>query len=93
MTITQFDIWTTHVLGAFADTTRDLGARDFHPSLNHLYPPKGKQEKPMAIPTYLYYLVHSRRARYGLTVLPFSSEVDVQATQTLIRGDDHQKVD
>ena len=92
-TITQFDIWTTHVVGAFADTTRDLGARDFHPFLNRQYPPKGKQEKPLATLTCLCRFVYRRRARYGFTVLPFSSEVGVQTTQTLIRGDDDQETD
>ena len=67
----QFDIWTTHVVGAFADTTRDLFARDSHPSLNREYPPKGKQEKPLATLTCLCRLVYSHRARYGLTVFPF----------------------
>ena len=87
----RFDIWTTHVVGAFADTTRDLFARDSHPSLNREYPPKGKQEKPLTTLTCLCRLVYSHRARYGLTVLPFSSGVGVQATQTLTCGNDDQE--
>lgn len=88
----QFDIWTTHVVGAFADTTRDLFARDSHPSLNHEYP-KGKQEKSLTALTCLAHLVYSHCERYSLTVLPFSSEVGVQATQTLARGNDDQEAD
>ena len=89
----QFDIWTTHVVGAFADTTRDLFARDSHPFLNREYPPKEKQENPLTPLTCLCRLVYSHRARYGLTVLPFSSGIGVQATQTLTRGNDDQEAD
>lgn len=41
----------------------------------------------------LCHLINSRRAKYGLTILPFSSEVDVPANQTLIRGDYDQEAD
>ena len=63
-----------------------------HPSLDHEYP-EGKQEKLMTTLTCLCRLVYSHRARYGLTVLPFSSELGVQATQTLDRGNDDQEAD
>ena len=89
----QFDICTTQMVGAFADTTRDLFARDSHPSLNCEYPPEGKQEKPLTTLTCLCCLVYSHRARYGLTVLPFWSGSGVQATQTLTRGNDDQEAD
>lgn len=49
----QFDLWTIHVLGAIADIIRDLFTRDSYPSLNREYPPKGKQEKPLATLTCL----------------------------------------
>ena len=45
----------------------------------------------MATLTCLCHLVYSRCTRYGLTVLSFSSEVGVQATQTSIPGDDDQE--
>ena len=92
-TLTKFEVWTTHVVGAFAGTIRDLYARDFHPSLNRKHPPKGKQEKPLATLTRLCHLVYGRRTRYSLTVLHLSRKVGIQATKTLIRGDDDQEAD
>ena len=80
-------------MDAFADITQDLYAGDFHPSLSPEYPQKVKQEKLLATPPYLCHPVYSYRARYCLIVLPFSSEVGIQATQTLTGGDDNQKVD
>ena len=89
----QFVIWTTHVVSAFADTTRDLFARNSHPSLDREYSLNGKQEKLLPSLTCLCHPVYSHRARYGLTALPFSSGVCVQATQTLTRGNDDQEAD
>ena len=80
-------------MGVFADTTRELYARIIPPFLNRKYPPEGKQKKPLANLTYLGHLVYIHRARHGLTVFAFSSEVGVQASQALNRGDEDQEAD
>lgn len=58
-------------------------ARESQPVFNREYPPTGEKEKILMSLTHICHFAYSHRARYGLTVLLFSSEAAVQATQIL----------
>lgn len=82
----EFNIWTILLLGYIHWCHSRNFEGDFQPSINCDLPPKGKQEKPLTALTCLCHLVYSYRATYGISVLPFSSEIGIQATQALIWG-------
>ena len=89
--MTLFDVWNTHTLISFADTTTRITPYDVYPL--PWIPTTGKSEKNLWLSRYAFVIprLQNHRERSGVRVLlvsnqlsPVSNEACIQATQTLL---------